>query len=117
MDADNKLLYDLNAAVIRAALIDDDPLVHLTWKMYARLHGIVFCSYKTPEEFMSACVPLDCQVYIDSDLGGGVQGEEFAKRLFDAGYKTIILATGHEPESFPPMPWISGIIGKDPPWL
>jgi hypothetical protein len=99
-----------------AVLVDDDPLVHLTWKMYAKMTGVVFAAYKTPEEFMEAGVSRDCEVYVDSDLGGDLKGEEFARMLFSVGYRNITLATGHSPDSFPAMPWIKNIIGKDPPW-
>ena len=53
---------------------------------------------------------------IDSDLGDGIKGEEIARTIYEKGFKTIYLETGHPPGSFPKMPWIKEIISKEPPW-
>ena len=99
-----------------AALIDDDALVHMTWKMVAKQSGITLRTFKTPEAFLAADIAKDAAIYIDSDLGNGIKGEKIAEKLFADGYKNIVLATGHAPDSFPAMPWIKQIIGKEPPW-
>jgi hypothetical protein len=50
-------------------------------------------------------------------LGGGNKGEEISKKIYEMGFKDIYLATGYEPNAFPAMPWIKGIIEKEPPWM
>jgi hypothetical protein len=101
-----------------AALIDDDALVHMTWKVAARSAGVALKPFKNPADFLAICetLPKDTPIYIDSDLGDGQKGEIIAKTIYARGFKTIYLETGHQPGSFPGMPWIKKVIGKDPPW-
>jgi len=101
-----------------AVLVDDDPLVHMTWKMAAKANGIDLRAYKTPGELMSALSGLDLAtpVYIDSELGDGVHGEDVAKTLHEKGFTSIYMETGHPPEQFKQLSFLKGVIGKDPPW-
>jgi len=55
-------------------------------------------------------------VYVDSNLGDGVKGEEISKLIVQLEFKKVYLATGYDPDHFGPTPWLSGIIGKEPPW-
>lgn len=59
---------------------------------------------------------LSTPIYVDSKLGDGVIGEEFAKELHEQGFQNLYLATGRQPESLPPMPWIKEVDGKKAPW-
>ncbi len=106
-----------------AILIDDDELVHLSWRYAAKRVGRTLVGFKDADSFFSAsgqldrCVPL----YIDSCLGKGtdgrdVLGQEIARRVSEMGFQEIYLATGLAPESLGPLPWIKGVRGKDPPW-
>gem|GEM_PF-1623206 len=106
-----------------AILIDDDELVHLSWRYAAKRVGRTLVGFKDADSFFSAsgqldrCVPL----YIDSCLGKGtdgrdVLGQEIARRVSEMGFQEIYLATGLAPESLGAMPWIKGVRGKDPPW-
>jgi len=101
-----------------AVLIDDDALVHMTWKMSARTSGITLKAFKAPAEFMSSLntFPKSTPIYIDSELGEEVKGEDVAKTIHALGFGTIYLETGHPPEHFTSMPWIKEVISKDPPW-
>lgn len=100
-----------------AVLLDDDALVHLNWKMAARSAGINLSSYKKAGEFLAAAgtLPKDTPVYIDSELGGGVLGEDIAKDLHEKGFSDITMSTGHSPERFRLLPWLK-VSGKEPPW-
>ncbi|HAF95740.1 MAG: hypothetical protein A2X34_10535 [Elusimicrobia bacterium GWC2_51_8] len=60
--------------------------------------------------------PKSTPIYIDSELGEGVKGEDIAKTIHACGFETIYLETGHPPERFAGMPWIKEVISKDPPW-
>jgi len=98
-------------------LLDDDALVHMTWKMSARNNGITLKAFKAPVEFLSSleAFPKDTPIYLDSELGEGLKGEDIAKDLWEKGFTGIYLETGHPPERFSHLPWLK-VIGKEPPW-
>ncbi len=105
------------AAGRRAVLLDDDPLVHMNWKMAAKAAGAELKSFKTPQKFAAAVktLPRDIPLYIDSELGEGVKGEDIAKELHDKGFTDITMATGHAAAKFAHLPWLK-VTGKEPPW-
>jgi len=102
-----------------AILIDDDYLVHTSWKIIAKRCGKSIRCYADPEDFVNESddISKSTPLYIDSKLGDDVKGEELAKEFFDKGFENIYLATGYAKEDFPKMPWIKGIVGKEPPFL
>lgn len=99
-------------------LIDDDPLIRMIWESRAKSKGINLVTYDSAESFADDVerIATNVEIYIDRDLPNGVKGEEYAKILFEKGFKNLILATGHEPEFFGPLPHIKKIIGKEAPW-
>lgn len=105
------------AAGLRAVLLDDDLLVHMNWRMAAKAAGADLKAYKTAEEFAAAAgtLPRDIPVYIDSELGDGVKGEDIAKDLHGRGFTDLTMATGHGAEKFADLPWLK-VTGKEPPW-
>ena len=105
------------AAGLQAALLDDDPLVHMNWRLAAKAAGAELKSYKTPQEFAAAAesLPHDIPLYIDSELGNEIKGEDIAKDLHGKGFTDITMATGHGPEKFAHLPWLR-VTGKEPPW-
>lgn len=105
------------AAVLRAALLDDDPLVHMNWKLAAKAAGAELKSYKTAQELTSAAgtLPRDIPLFIDSDLGEGIKGEDIAKEFHNKGFTDITIATGHGVEKFAHLHWLK-VTGKEPPW-
>lgn len=104
-----KIIYD-------CVLIDDDELVHMTWKMAAEISNIQFIGFKSYADFKSAQASVDFKstLFIDSNLGDGVKGEAISKQIAADGFQSIYLCTGYEASSFPAMPWIKGIVSKDP---
>ncbi len=98
-------------------LLDDDLLVHMNWKLAAKAAGTEFRAFKKPEEFMAAANALSkvTRIFIDSDLGNGVKGEDIAKELHDKGFSDISMATGHGNEKFSHLRWLK-VCGKEPPW-
>ncbi|MDA8243748.1 MAG: HAMP domain-containing sensor histidine kinase [Elusimicrobia bacterium] len=98
-------------------LLDDDPLVHASWRISAKAAGAEFRGFSDPAAFIAAAEGCgkDVVLYVDSELGGGLHGEKIAERLHDKGYSDISLATGHPPEKFAHLPWLR-ITGKAPPW-
>ena len=105
-------------AIPDCILIDDDPLVHMTWKMAGRERGKTVRVFKSREEFLAAAsrISFTTPIYIDSSLGHGVKGELVAKELYALGFTELYLATGHGAEKFANIPYIKGVIGKEPPW-
>lgn len=101
-----------------AVLVDDDALVHMTWKMAAKSKGLELMAFSTSKELLAALsgLPKDTPFYLDSELGDGVQGKRVAQDLHAQGFSNLYLATGRAPDSFPHMPWIKQVVGKEPPW-
>lgn len=99
-----------------AVLIDDDPLVRMNWRTAAKSGGVALRDFASAEEFFSAGVADKLTpVYIDSDLGGGIKGEDIAVRLKAEGFTEICLETGYTAEQFGHIPWLK-VSGKEPPW-
>ncbi len=105
------------AAGLRAVLLDDDPLVHMNWRMAAKAAGAELKAYKTPQELLAAAetLPRDIPLYIDSELADGAKGEDIAAELHDKGFSDITMATGHGADKFSHLPWLK-VSGKEPPW-
>lgn len=99
-------------------LIDDDPLVRLVWESKAKSKGVELKTYDSAESFEADLprIKIESEIYIDRDLPNGIKGEEYAKRLFDKGFRNIVLATGHERDFFGELPHVKKIMGKEAPW-
>ncbi len=106
-----KTLYD-------AVLIEDNTVLRQGWAWAAEMEGkkLLTCASIAEFEKAVACIDIATPIYIDSDLGAGVRGEEYAKKLYERGFKTIYLTSGYPPEHFAPMPWIRAVVGKSPPF-
>jgi signal transduction histidine kinase len=106
-----------------AVLIDDDPLTRAVWNAAAKKAGKSFRSYADAGSFLAdlenaaIIVPRDAALYLDSNLGDGVRGEDVAKQLHAREFTNIRLATGYLPAEFPPSPAIREVVGKEPPWV
>lgn len=104
-----KLLYD-------GILIDDDNIPQMTWSFAAKEQKKRFIGFSSPDDFFKQSPDFDkaSPLFVDSNLGNGIKGEDVAKRAFDLGFVNVNLATGYDPCEFQPMPWIKRIVGKDP---
>jgi FixJ family two-component response regulator len=99
-------------------LIDDNKNLRQGWRFAADHAGKNILTFASPAEF-EALLPrpsFTTPIYIDSDLGCGIQGETYAKALFEKGFKEIYLVTGHPPSHFRFLPWIRAILSKTPPF-
>lgn len=100
-------------------LIDDDQLIRMTWEFKAKSSGVKIKVFASPDEFFncSDTLPKDSFIYIDSDLGNGVLGEEVAKDIYAQGFIDIFLSTGKEADQLDyDKSIIKGIGGKEPPF-
>ena len=100
-----------------AVLIDDDAMVHMNWEDAAERAGVELKAFKAPAEFLSnlETFPKDTPIYIDSELGEDIKGEDIAVDLKEKGFTNLRLATGHPPENFSHLPWLK-VTGKESPW-
>ncbi len=98
-------------------LIDDDPLVHLTWKLMAQEKNKIFIGFKSFEEFKNEIDKIDrnSNIYIDSNLGNEIKGEEIAKVIYSENFCNLFLATGYDKTEFSSLHFIKAVIGKEPP--
>ncbi len=97
---------------------DDNPEVCNAWELNASVHGKKILIFSNLTDFEAALPGIDPKtpIYIDSELGDDLKGEEYSKILFEQGYTELYLATGHDPEYFGPLPWIKEIVTKLPPF-
>lgn len=107
-----------------AILIDDDPIVHLSWKFAAHQSGHHFLGFKSADEFFSRAQEFDFRIpiYIDSNLGKNssgveVRGEEVSLEISKMGFQEIYLATGFAKSESRTLSWLKGIREKEPPFL
>jgi signal transduction histidine kinase len=103
---------------VDAVLVDDDPMVRRMWQNAAARAEKVLVALSDAKTLLdgSASVPTSVPIYIDSNLGPDVRGQDVAQVLFTRGFKSLVLTTGYEPSMFGPMPWIASIQGKLPPF-
>ncbi|MBA2651856.1 MAG: HAMP domain-containing histidine kinase [Tatlockia sp.] len=99
--------------------IDNDDLMRTVWSLAAEEAGLIISTYSSPNEFNNDINKYrkDTLIYIDSDLGDNIKGEQFAKHLYDLGFTKLYLATGYPPEHFGRLPWIKLIVSKKPPFI
>jgi len=97
-------------------LIDNDNLILNVWEYSARTHNKKILSFNNFFDAEKAIQGFgrSTPIYIDSDLGDELPGEEYAKILYEQGFRQIYLTTGYEPSSFKSMYWIKSIVGKTP---
>lgn len=98
-------------------LIDDDPLVQMTWKIMSQEKQKKFIGFNSYKDFTDSMKSIDpsSKIYIDSNLGDGLKGEEIAKQIYSDGYKYLYIATGYEADHFKNLDYIQEVIGKEPP--
>ena len=99
-------------------LIDDDKLIHISWKIKARnLNQDLICFFSVEEFFQqSDVIAKSSMIYIDSDLGNNIKGEIISKEIFDRGYLDISLCTGYEDLDISDYSWIRRKVPKAPPF-
>ena len=110
--------YQTRLESFDSILIDDDPLVRMSWSSAARAKNKNLRVSASPKEFIddSDSIERSTTIFIDSHLAEGIRGEIEARRLFMMGFRNIFLATADINQSVSTMPWIKDIVGKSPPW-
>lgn len=97
-------------------LIDDDKLIHMSWKHYAKKQGHSIATFFTIQDFLaiSSDFPKEALIYVDSQLSNGIRGEEESKLIYEAGFHNLYLATGYEDFDVSKYYWIKGVKTKKP---
>lgn len=106
----------VNETQVDAILIDDDELVRMTWQLAAKekLKEVkVFSSFEEFKVYQST-LNKKTKLYIDSNLGNGIKGEDLVNEISEMGFESIFITTGSSEEEIKKSPLIKGIIGKDP---
>ena len=90
----------------------------MAWELSAEATGRVILTFESSAAFIAAsdCLDQSTPVYVDYSLGAE-QGDVVSRRLHSLGFRAVYLATGHDSDRIPHMPWISGTVGKKPPWF
>lgn len=97
-------------------LIDDDQLIHLSWKIFFKKNKMELGTFFSVDKFLQHCDDLskDVPIYIDSNLQDGIKGELESKKIYEAGFSNLFLCTGYEKGDIEKPVWIKSIIGKSP---
>lgn len=95
-------------------LLDDDHLVHRTWKNQAAENDVKVLSFTAPNDFIEATKSMnkDSLIFIDSSLGEGIKGENIGKELYEKGFRNLVLTTGYPAHKFDNCFWFKEVIGK-----
>lgn len=98
--------------------IDDDIAITHAWVLHGITKGKNIASYNSIRAFKVDLnkYDLNTPIYIDSDLNDVMKGQDFAKELYDEGFKNIYLSTGYLSTDFKNMYWIKQVVGKEPPF-
>lgn len=107
-------------------LIDDDVLVHLSWKMAAKPLLRVVESFRDPDVFFLRAQEFDRKtpIYVDLNLGNNHSGQDVCRRIHELGFEVIYISTGYSAGNpavsfsklLERLPFLKGIVGKDPPF-
>jgi hypothetical protein len=97
-------------------LIDDNKSVTDSWKLSALHKQKDIVVFNNINDVNREIANFDCAtpIYIDSELGESIRGEQYARNLYEQGFENIYLTTGYRDSSFAPMYWIKEIVGKEP---
>lgn len=95
-------------------LIDNEEMIRLTWEINAENAGKTCQTFASMEEFLTIVdmVPRSTPLFVDSDLGDGKRGQEFAPLLRELGFKRIVLATAFVDLHGTTIPFIDEVVGK-----
>lgn len=99
-----------------AVILDDDDLVHMTWKFAAKEKGkSILCLSKPSEFFVRANeIHRATPLFIDLNLGDGLNGLNVGHQIAELGFSNIRLATGVDPSAVTLPPFVRDVVGKNP---
>jgi hypothetical protein len=95
-------------------VIDDQEVQREKWKLGASTYGLAPYTFESVEEFLLIGSTLDknIPIFLDSDLGSALRGEEQIEIIRDLGFKTIYISTSLKPEDIQ-VNGATKVIGKN----
>ena len=99
---------------IDLVLIDDDPLVHMTWRLRSKALNKKILTFSSLSSFENAEVDYMTPIYVDLHLGTPYLGISVADTLHGKGFRKIHFATGDATFENAPR-YISSVQGKEFP--
>ena len=98
----------------KVVLIDDDELIHMSWKREGKKMDVEVSTYYTIEDFIddSHQYHKTIPIFIDSILKDGFRGEVVSETIYESGFDQLFLATGLVKENINKPFWIKEIVGK-----
>ncbi len=83
------------AGPVDFVLVDNEPMVRMSWALMAERDQKSCRTFSTMDAFLATAdfIPRATPIYLDSDLGGGVRGQDYAPLLREMGFQRIVLAT------------------------
>ncbi len=99
-------------------ILDDNSSLTDAWILHGEKVGKQVRAYNNIQTLRSEIMSYkkDIPIYIDSDLGCNLSGQELAKELYEQGFGNLYLCTGFPANSFNEMYWIKDILGKEAPF-
>ncbi|MCX4027400.1 ATP-binding protein [Endozoicomonas sp. SM1973] len=102
-----------------AVHIEDNKGIRVCWELDAKIYPAKLLSLKSPVEFERYAdqISKDTPIYIDNEfIGEEITGCEWAKTLYERGFKRLILTSGLIPINASEMYWFESIGDKRSPW-
>lgn len=95
--------------------LEDNELFRLSAEHKAKRLNLNLKTFSNSKEFMKEIntASKEVVIFLDSDIGEDIKGEQIGKKCFEMGFKNIFLITSYEKVDFPQMPWIKDIGGKN----
>lgn len=100
------------ASKVDAILIDNDDLVRDTWVMLAEKENLNLLTFSSYSDFICNAKLLNANspVFIDSNLGLNIKGEDKAVEILSLGFSKVILQSGYNFSKAPKG--VTKVIGK-----
>jgi hypothetical protein len=100
----------------KVVLIDDDELMHMSWKREGKKSDIEVSTFFTIDSFISSSHSYhkETRIFIDSRLSGDVRGEIESEKIKNLGFNDLYLATGYSKDQIQIPVWIKKVVGKSP---
>lgn len=95
-------------------LVDNDDLVRMTWELRAAARGRTIKLFSSIDELLpiSEAIPKDVPIFLDSDLGNNIRGQDAAPRLRQLGFRHIYVTTNYVDLHGAELPGVDAVIDK-----
>ena len=104
------------ATEVDLILIDNEEMHRTTWSLWAETENLKIATFTSAEEFLAnANAYLNSPIiFLDSDLGNGIKGQNYISVIKELGFKKVILASGYAGTKSMDTVGADGVIGKNP---